>query len=36
MGANDYWQQIIKGIVLLAVVVFDSFGRSGKKAPKAA
>ena len=27
MGANDYWQQIIKGIVLLAVVVFDSFSR---------
>lgn len=31
MGANDYWQQIIKGAVLLAVVVFDSFSRSEKK-----
>ena len=36
MGANDYWQQIIKGIVLLAVVVFDSFGRSGKRTVTAA
>lgn len=31
MGANDYWQQIIKGIVLLAVVVFDGFSRLDKK-----
>lgn len=31
MGANDYWQQIIKGCVLLAVVVFDSFSRTDNK-----
>ena len=31
MGANNYWQQIIKGIVLLAVVVFDSFSQKEKR-----
>lgn len=31
MGANDYWQQVITGAVLLVVVVFDSFGRNVKK-----
>lgn len=32
IGANDYWQQVITGAVLFAVVVFDSFGRGKKKA----
>lgn len=31
LGANDYWQQVITGVVLFVVVVFDSFSRSGKK-----
>lgn len=31
IGANDYWQKVITGIVLLAVVVFDSMGRIKNK-----
>jgi ribose transport system permease protein len=31
VGANDYWQQVITGIVLLTVVVFDSLSQSKKK-----
>jgi ABC-type xylose transport system permease subunit len=28
IGANDYWQRVITGIVLFAVVVFDSLSRT--------
>lgn len=31
IGANDYWQQVITGIVLFAVVVFDSLSRKEGK-----
>lgn len=31
IGANDYWQKVITGIVLFAVVVFDSVSRSRRK-----
>ena len=34
IGANDYWQKVITGIVLFAVVVFDSLGRSRRKFSK--
>ena len=30
IGANDYWQQVITGIVLLAVVVFDKVSQMRK------
>jgi ribose/xylose/arabinose/galactoside ABC-type transport system permease subunit len=35
-GANDYWQKVITGIVLFAVVVFDSLSRSNEKSIKKA
>jgi len=31
IGANDYWQKVITGIVLFTVVVFDSIGRNRRK-----
>jgi ribose transport system permease protein len=31
IGANDYWQKVITGIVLLVVVVFDSLSRTKGK-----
>jgi ribose/xylose/arabinose/galactoside ABC-type transport system permease subunit len=31
VGANDYWQQVITGIVLLIVVVFDSLSQRNRK-----
>jgi ribose/xylose/arabinose/galactoside ABC-type transport system permease subunit len=31
VGANDYWQQVITGIVLLIVVVFDSLSQRKRK-----
>lgn len=31
VGANDYWQQVITGIVLLVVVVFDSLSQRNRK-----
>jgi ribose transport system permease protein len=31
IGANDYWQKVITGIVLFTVVVFDSVGRNRGK-----
>ncbi|MGI6176541.1 MAG: ABC transporter permease [Christensenellales bacterium] len=34
IGANDYWQQVITGIVLFAVVVFDSLNRTRGKSPR--
>lgn len=30
LGANDYWQQVITGVVLFVVVVFDSFSHNKK------
>jgi ribose/xylose/arabinose/galactoside ABC-type transport system permease subunit len=41
MGINEYYQYVIKGIVLLAAVIFDSLqfigtGRKGLKKPPAA
>lgn len=32
IGANDYWQKVITGIVLFVVVVFDSISQSKRKA----
>ncbi|HEY8499653.1 MAG TPA: ABC transporter permease [Clostridia bacterium] len=32
IGANDYWQKVITGIVLFVVVVFDSLSQSKRKA----
>jgi ribose/xylose/arabinose/galactoside ABC-type transport system permease subunit len=34
IGANDYWQQVITGIVLFTVVVFDSLSRTRAKSSK--
>jgi len=31
VGANDYWQQVITGIVLLIVVVFDSLSQRNRR-----
>lgn len=31
IGANDYWQKVITGIVLFTVIVFDSMNRNKKK-----
>ncbi len=31
IGANDYWQKVITGIVLFVVVVFDSLSRRNKR-----
>jgi len=31
IGANDYWQKVITGMVLFAVVVFDSMSRTKRK-----
>lgn len=34
VGANDYWQQVITGIVLFSVVVLDSIGQKYKRPQK--
>ena len=34
IGANDYWQKVITGIVLLTVVVFDSLSRNRRTSSK--
>lgn len=32
IGANDYWQKVITGIVLFVVIVFDSLNQAKRKA----
>jgi ribose/xylose/arabinose/galactoside ABC-type transport system permease subunit len=36
IGANDYWQKVVMGLVLFAVVVFDSLSRSRRVSSKKA